>query len=108
MEGYVVRMGSALLIAALLFLCGELLKKMGLRRHLIPAVLGLAGSLMGIALALVQPVDTLGALLPGAAEGFMGAALSVYLHQLGCQFARRDKAQIPFKGFYFNKKGEGL
>ena len=52
MEGYVVRMGSALLIAALLFLCGELLKKMGLRRHLIPAVLGLAGSLMGIALAL--------------------------------------------------------
>lgn len=106
MEGYVMRVGGALVMAALMFLCGELLKKIGLRRHLIPAMLGLLGIVLGMALAFARPGAIM--LLPGAAEGFMGAALSVYFHQIALQHTRRDKAQIPFKGFYFNKKGEGL
>lgn len=99
--------GPVLLMAALLFLCGELYKKLGLNRHLVPAALGVTGVLLAAGLELVQGSGLGRSMTGGAQVGILGAALCVYLYQLVVQAGRADRFKAPFAGFYFDKKGEG-
>lgn len=104
---FCVQASGALLLAALLFLCGEIYKKLGLSRHLVPAALGFSGVLLAAGLGISEGISIQKAVLGGILPGIFGAALCVYAHQLCVQAMRSDIWQAPFKGFYFDKKGEG-
>ena len=107
MPGVVSFAGPVTLLAAMLFLCGELYKKVGLGRHLVPAALGVTGVVMAMGFCLAEGMAMAEAAVEALVTGVLGAAVCVYIYQLAMQATRADRFQAPFKGFYFDKKGEG-